>query len=68
MESVSCQFQEYHLGDLRALLRRNPFIIHLRTAITLGVFDKGRMDGVGDVMRLKRNKFNNFDQMFLASL
>ena len=47
LESVGGQVQKDSLCNLRAVLRRNPFIVQVRTAITLWVFDKRRMNGVG---------------------
>src|SRR5437879_3920150 len=31
---------------MRALVRRDPFVVEVRTAVALGIFDKGTMNGV----------------------
>src|ERR1700676_550370 len=44
--SVGRQFQKYGLGDRFALLGRNPFVVQVRSAIALGIFDKCRVNGI----------------------
>jgi hypothetical protein len=46
--AVGIKVQKYRFGDVRALIRRNPFIVHIRTAIALGIFDESRMNGIRD--------------------
>src|SRR2546421_4999770 len=46
LKSVGVQVQKYRFGDMRALFGRDPVIVQIRTAITLGIFDKSRMNGV----------------------
>src|SRR6266404_4425466 len=48
LKSVGCEVQKNRFGNMRALLGRNPFIVQVRTAITLGIFDESRMNSVGD--------------------
>ena len=52
-KAVGCQFQKDDLGNVRALLRLNPLVVQILTAITLGVFDKRFVDGANNyVFRL----------------
>src|SRR5882757_2278298 len=46
--SVGGQIQKDGLGNMRALVRCNPFVVQVRTTIAFGVFDKGRVNRVGD--------------------
>src|ERR1700704_1647878 len=53
--SAGCQILQDRLGDMCALVRRDPFVVEVRTAIALGIFDKGAMNCV-------RNQ--RFDSLF----
>src|SRR5216684_2119788 len=46
--SVGRQIQKDGLGDVGALVRRNPLLVQVRTAIALGIFDKRCMNGISD--------------------
>jgi hypothetical protein len=46
--SVGRQIQKDGFGDVLALVRRNPLIVQVRTAIALGLFDKRRVNCIGD--------------------
>jgi hypothetical protein len=44
--SVGRQIEKYGLGDMRALIGRDPFIVQVRPAVALGILDEGRVDRV----------------------
>jgi len=46
--AVGFKVQEYRFHDVRALISRNPLIVYVRAAITLGIFNKSRMNGILD--------------------
>src|SRR5437588_9660185 len=46
--AVGLEVQNYRFGNACALISRNPLIVHIRTAIALGIFDKSRMNGICD--------------------
>src|SRR5882724_9274821 len=53
--SAGRQILKDRLSDMCALVRRDPFVVEVRTAIALGIFDKGAMNCV-------RNQ--RFDSLF----
>ena len=45
---VGSQFQNYGLGNVRALFRLNPSVVQIWTAVAFGVFDKRFVDSAYD--------------------
>src|SRR5258706_9850531 len=47
-KTVGSQFQNYGLGNVRALLRLNPLVIQILAALAFGVSDKGFVDSANN--------------------
>jgi hypothetical protein len=46
--SVGHEIQKDGLGDMSALIRRDPFIVQVRTPVAFGVLNERGVDSIGD--------------------